>query len=558
MSMRSLFRVRSARLPSSPSFFPAFLAAFFVVGAAFAQPAPAPPEPNADPGAEGQPPNGSRSEPSPNTGTQAAAEEDEDYEVDASSSSEPAPTQPAQAPSSSETAPGAEVEATTSAAAGAATGSAAASTQPADAPSEPSAEGAKEAKAPEAEGALQKPKGAVVDKEGSNYRRKLRPGFAVSGFVQAQYQTSQLSEDQLDADGAPLNQDEFAVRRARLRLDHGWSFGFATLEIDAGTIGGANLRLRRAEASLLYRGTAPDDVTPWVVLTAGVTDIPFALELGESQRDRLFMEQSISSRALFPTPADIGAKLWGAYEIVDYSLAVINGEPTDGTGFPTDPNAHKDVVGRFGFRVKPSDLSFIGGGASFYVGQGFSRGAPGSKDSLQWVDINNNGVVESSEIQGVTASSALPARNFDRWAAALDFSTRFPSPIGLLRIGAEAYLASNMDRGVLPSDPVVLGGDAVALGGSLYLTSQIGDYVLVGVRSAYYDPNSNLIEQRAGTFHLQDQSFIELSPSVAVMLESVRLSAEYDWLWDHLGRSSTGVPTDARNDRFTLRLQVDL
>src|SRR5690606_39244968 len=185
-----------------------------------------------------------------------------------------------------------------------------------------------EAEAPEPESEVEEPqgapalKGAVVDKEGSNYRRVLKPGFAVSGFVQAQYQTSQLSEDQLDPDGAPLNQDEFSVRRARIRLDHGWSYGFATLEVDAGTIGGANLRLRRAEASLFYRGQAPVDVTPWLVLTAGVTDIPFALELGESQRDRLFMEQSIASRALFPTPADIGAKLWGAYEFIDYSIAV--------------------------------------------------------------------------------------------------------------------------------------------------------------------------------------------------------------------------------------------
>lgn len=557
--MPSIFRVRPAHLPSSSSFFPTFLAASFVVGAVSAQPAPQPEPPasapSAPPGASESAPNGSRSEPAPNTGSQGS--EDEDYEVDASSSTEPGPAQPAQAPSVSPVAPtGTESEVSASA-----TGDVSAppvTPAPTAAGNEPVVEPAADEKSSGAGTAVQKPKGAVVDKEGSNYRRKLVPGFAVSGFVQAQYQSSQLSEDQLDADGAPLNQDEFAVRRARIRLDHGWSFGFATLEVDAGTIGGAQLRLRRAEASLLYRGTAPVDVTPWIVLTAGVTDIPFGLELGESQRDRLFMEQSIASRALFPTPADIGAKLWGAYEFVDYSVAVINGEPTDGTGFPTDPNAHKDVTGRFGFRVKPSDLSFIGGGASFYVGQGFSHGVPGSKDSLQWVDINNNGVVESSEIQGVTASSALPSRNFERWAAALDFSTRFPTPIGLLRIGAEAYLASNMDRGVLPSDPVVLGGDAVALGGSLYLTSQIGDYVLVGVRSAYYDPNSNLIEQRAGTFHLQDQSFIELSPSVAVMLESVRLSAEYDWLWDHLGRSSTGVPTDARNDRFTLRLQVDL
>lgn len=540
--MRSLFRVRSAHLPSSLAFFPVVLATSLLASPVLAQPAPDAP---AAPGAPGAAPGGSAAQPSPETGEAPAEAEDEDYEVDVPSQATGAPAAP-----EPETAP--------------ATADASAGASLADVSAEATASVDAEAEAPEPESEVEEPqgapalKGAVVDKEGSNYRRVLKPGFAVSGFVQAQYQTSQLSEDQLDPDGAPLNQDEFSVRRARIRLDHGWSYGFATLEVDAGTIGGANLRLRRAEASLFYRGQAPVDVTPWLVLTAGVTDIPFALELGESQRDRLFMEQSIASRALFPTPADIGAKLWGAYEFIDYSIAVVNGEPTEATGFPTDPNAHKDISGRFGFRAVPSERSLISGGASFYVGQGLSRGVPGSKDSLQWVDINNNGLVEAAEIQGVTASAALPSRNFDRWAVALDVSARFPTPIGLLRTGAEAYIASNMDRGVLPSDPVALGGDAVALGGSLYLTSQIGDYVLVGVRGAYYDPNTNLIEQRAGTFHLQDQSFFELSPSLAVMLESVRLSAQYDWLFDHLGRDSTGVPTDARNDRFTVRLQVDL
>ncbi len=544
--MRSLFRVRSAHLPSSLAFFPVVLTTSFLVSPVLAQPAPDAP---AAPGAPGASPGSVAAQPSPDDGEAQAEAEDEDYEVDV-------PSQVTAAPEASAASqPEALGAASSDASMGTSLSDASAeATTPAEAVTTESSEPGAE----EPAGASGGPKGAVVDKEGSNYRRALKVGFAVSGFVQAQYQTSQLSEDQLDTDGAPVNQDEFSVRRARIRLDHGWSYGFATLEVDAGTIGGANLRLRRAEASVFYRGQAPVDVTPWLVLTAGVTDIPFGLELGESQRDRLFMEQSIASRALFPTPADIGAKLWGAYEFIDYSLAVVNGEPTEATGFPTDPNSHKDISGRFGFKAVPSERSLISGGASFYVGQGLSRGVPGSKDSLQWVDINNNGLVEASEIQGVTASAALPSRNFDRWAAALDVSARFPTPIGLLRTGAEAFIASNMDRGVLPSDPVALGGDAIALGGSLYLTSQIGDYVLVGVRGAYYDPNSNLIEQRAGTFHLQDQSFLELSPSLAVMLESVRLSAQYDWLFDHLGRDSTGVPTDARNDRFTVRLQVDL
>jgi hypothetical protein len=397
-----------------------------------------------------------------------------------------------------------------------------------------------------------------LEREGSNYRRRLPSGFLVQGFVQVQYQGSQLSQDQLDPDGRPLNQDEFGVRRARIRLDHGWDYAFATLEVDAGTLGGASLRLRRAEASLFYRGNAPVSDTPWAVLTAGVTDLPFGGELGESQRDRLFMEQSIASRALFPTPADLGVKLWGAYDALEYGVALVNGEPTDESGFPTDRNSHKDVVGRVGFQSALGESADLGGGASFYVGQGFSPGTPGSKDSLTWVDTNNNGVVDAGEVLGTTGSSPIASKNFDRWAAALDLHGRIQTGLGITKLGGEFYLASNLDRAVFPSDPVTVGGDALALGASFFAMQQIARHVLVGVRAAYYDPNANLTEERAGVFHLNDQSFVEISPSVGLSMNRARLSFQYDLLLDHLGRDEEGVPTDTKNDRYTLRLQVDL
>jgi hypothetical protein len=493
----------------------------------------------------------------------AAGDTDEDYEVDASTDVEATPSKASEAPpSSAPVPPGSEPsaappaspsstestsvpEATASAPVAAAGGAEPALAQPSGVTNS----GAK---------AEEVPTRTALEREGSNYRRRLKPGFAVSGFIQAQYQNSQLSQDQLDPDGATLNQDEFGVRRARVRLDHGWGFGFATLEVDAGTLGGVNLRIRRAEASVFYRGQAAIDETPWVVLTAGVTDLPFGGELGESQRDRLFMEQSIASRALFPTPADVGVKLWGAYQALEYGLAVVNGEPTTGNGIPTDPNAHKDISARVGFTSNLSEKSDLGAGASFYTGQGFSAGTPGSKDTLEWIDINNNGSVDGGEILGITGSSPIPSQNFERWAAALDFHARIQSGLGLTRLGAEAYLASNMDRGVLPSDPVASGADANAIGGSVYVVQQLAKYFLLGLRAAYYDPTSSLLEQHAGEFHLKDQSYVEISPTVGVAVDRFRLSFEYDFLFDHLGRDALGVPTDAKNDHFTLRLAVDL
>jgi hypothetical protein len=37
---------------------------------------------------------------------------------------------------------------------------------------------------------------------------------------------------------------------------------------------------------------------------------------------------------------------------------------------------------------------------------------------------------------------------------------------------------------------------------------------------------------------------------------SGRLVAEYDWISDHQGRNVSGLPTDLRNNAFTLRAEV--
>lgn len=396
-----------------------------------------------------------------------------------------------------------------------------------------------------------------IEAEGSNYRRPLRLGFGIWGFVQAQYSANQISEDQLDADGRPLNQDGFDVPRARLRVDHGWKYAFATIELEAGTMG-APVRLRRAEASLLYRGAVPDDKTPLVVLTGGITDIPFAAELAESQRDRLFVERSLPSQAIFPANADLGAKLWGAYEFLDYSVALINGEPLGEGGWPRDPNAAKDVTGRAGAQARLGQAGLLKGGVSFYVGQGFSPGTPATKDTLQWVDLNSNGVVDSGEIQGLTASSAIESQNFNRFAAALDLGTTWVLPWGPLQAGGELFVASNLDRGPLPNDPITSGANSRQLGASAFLQQGITRWVLLGVRGSFYDPNSNIVEQRSGEFHLKNQQFWEVSPSLAVLIERARLTGQYDFVIDRLGRDSAGVPSNVANNRWTIRLQVDL
>ena len=158
----------------------------------------------------------------------------------------------------------------------------------------------------------------------------------------------------------------------------------------------------------------------------------------------------------------------------------------------------------------------------------------------------------------MTGSAAIPSRNFDRWALGLDLAAALDTRLGQTRLSGEVVVASNMDRNLLVSDPVLISRDARQLLLTLSLVQQITDYGLIGFRAAYYDPDSDLIEQRAGVFHLRDQTFWVLSPTVGLTLPHGRLVAQYDFIRDFLGRDERGVPTDVRNDQLTIRLQVDL
>jgi len=384
-------------------------------------------------------------------------------------------------------------------------------------------------------------------------------GFRIAGYVQAQLQHNQSSEDQLQQSGAPLNQNEFLVRRARLRFDREWEFASATLELDANTVRGPTVGLRRAEAALFYRGQNATDVPPLVMLSVGVLDIPFGFELDEATRVRWFMERSVGSGALFPTEMDAGAKISGAASFLRYAVAVTNGEPVDARGFPRDPNSNKDVIGRFNAVGKPVKQLQLGGGTSFAIGKGFHAGQPATKSTLAWNDVNQDGLAQPSELVGLPGSAATPSENFKRWAIGLDFAVGLQTSLGLSRLVAEAFVASNYDRGYAVSDPVQTTLDARQAGGYVAFTQELTRYGLVGFRAAVYDPNSDLVETRAAKTLPKTQTVKTFSPLAGLVLPNrARLLFQYDFVRDYLARDAVGVPTDAKNDQWTLRLQVEL
>jgi hypothetical protein len=402
----------------------------------------------------------------------------------------------------------------------------------------------------------------AVTLEGAGYSPTAHPGFGIGGYLQADCLHSQASEDQLAQSGAPLNLDRFYVRRARFRADRGWKYAAATFELDANTVSGMDVGIRLAEVSLFYRGENPEELAPVVMVTAGITDLPFGYELLEPDRTRTFAERSLASSALFPTKMDAGVKISGAATFLRYAVAVSNGEPVDFHGLPHDPNSAKDVTGRFGAAVKVTNAVDLGIGTSFATGKGFHAGTPATKGTLVWQDQNENGVAESTEVSGKPGSAATPSKNFDRWALGLDLGVRVRTSLGETHVYGEVYASKNYDRGYLVSDPLSSssgGVDVRQLGGYAAVTQDITRYGFAGFRFSVYDPNADVFEQRRGNFLPRTQTVRTFSPVVGLAVPRWgRLLFEYDFVQDYLGRTASGVPTDARNDTWTARLQVNL
>jgi hypothetical protein len=391
--------------------------------------------------------------------------------------------------------------------------------------------------------------------------RPVPTGLRIGGYLQTQFESNQLSENQLQQGGAPLNQDRFSLRRGRLRLDRGWEYANATLELDANTTRGMSVGIRRAEGSVLYRGDNGEALPPLVMLSLGVTDIPFGFELLESSRVRPFMERSLGSLALFPTEMDVGAKLSGAVSFLRYAFAITNGEPVDNLPgrFPRDPNAQKDYSGRVGVETQPVQGLSISGGTSFYQGTGFHPGTDATKPSFTWVDTNEDRTIQASELQAVPGTAAQPSANFKRWAYALDLELVLSTGLGSTRLNAEGFLASNLDRSYLIADPVLSGLDVREAGGYVALVQDVTKWGQVGFRASFYDPNADFAQSVRGRQVPTSLGVRTLSPLVALVLKDrARLSFQYDFVHDYLAKDAQGVPTDAKNNQLTLRLQVEL
>lgn len=174
-----------------------------------------------------------------------------------------------------------------------------------------------------------------------------------SGYVQTQW----TWDESKISDGS---QNNFSVRRGRLKSEYSNKYGGAVLQIDV-TENGVNIK----DAYINIKAPEID----WVALRAGVFDRPFGYEISYSSRKRETPERSRVFTTLFPKERDLGAEVIlkgpdGTF-LKDFTL---NGGIFAGNGGQAkETDSGKDFIGHLSYSNTYKSISY-GVGTSLYAG----------------------------------------------------------------------------------------------------------------------------------------------------------------------------------------------
>ncbi len=383
--------------------------------------------------------------------------------------------------------------------------------------------------------------------------------LGLSGYAQIDWVAyDQASQDEVDhSTNLPINQDRFTLRRGHVRLDAQRGAASATLELDANTVNGPQVRPIDAEVRARWAAMG-DEEGPALEVTMGLMKIPFGFEVPEKDQVRPFLERSTLMRALFPGEFDLGARLGVTYRSFEWTIALMNGNPLGDKVVPAlAPVGTKEIVGRIGTHARIADGVRLELGVSGDSGLGFHEGTPTTKDQLVWRDENGDGLVEPTEIQVIPGSAATASQVFRRFAIGADARVTVRLPIlGDLALRAEIARGQNLDRGIEYADPVGAGHDLRELGWYVGATQELTRWVMVGVRYDTYNPDQDASEQLAADLVPIDRSYSTLAIMAMFRHGGARLVLEYDKNGNALGRDASGAPTTLEDDALTLRGQV--
>ncbi|MBA3542812.1 MAG: hypothetical protein H0T79_24555 [Deltaproteobacteria bacterium] len=374
----------------------------------------------------------------------------------------------------------------------------------------------------------------------------------LTGWVQTDLVAwSQDSLDELNpSTGAPLNQDRFLIRRGRLRVEGRRDGLWGAVELDGNTVDGPTARILAAQVGWKYREL--------VALTAGMFRVPFGAEVMMSERVKPFLEPPTVSRALFPGNYDAGVMASGRYGVARWAVALTNGAPVgDAQWRGRDPTTSFDVVGRIGADIAGPMRSRVEFGVSALTGTGLSPGTPPTKDQLEWVDENQDGVVQSTELRVVPGTVGTPSQPFHRDALGADLAVHWClCALGNGVAFAEVAIGTNLDRAVVYADPIKRARAVRELGFSLGVVQDITPYAQLGVRYDQYDADRDAVEREGVDLVTIRQRFSTLAIMAAARWQAARFVVQYDRERNPFGRADDGAPTTRSADRVTLRAQV--
>jgi hypothetical protein len=277
-----------------------------------------------------------------------------------------------------------------------------------------------------------------------------------------------------------------------------------------------------------------------------------------NERDKPFLEPPAFARALFPGNYDAGAMVRGGYGVARWSLAVINGAPAgDAQWKGRDVTSSYDIVGRLGAAIDGPYRSKFAVGVSAITGQGLHPGAPPTKDELQWIDENQDGIVQTPELQVLPGMAGTPSLPFDRNALGADAYVEWCiCKVGTGAAYAEVVVATNLDRGLVYADPIATQRDLRHLGFAIGVVQSLGDHAQIGARYDRYDADRDAFEREGVVLVGVDKVFSTLSVMAAGRYRDARVLVQYDHEQNPFGRGDDGMPTTRSADRVTVRAQV--
>jgi hypothetical protein len=273
------------------------------------------------------------------------------------------------------------------------------------------------------------------------------------------------------ADGRTTNGAAFRLRRTRLRLTFDDRWVASTVEIDPfpnqGFLPDSGSIARRADVT----GRLALSRAARLEATAGLTDIPFGLELPEAHAARPFAERTFATRNVFPGGRDLGVGLRSVLlrDKLVLETLLANGNPVGSPSFAVQPDASR------------------------------------AKDLYARASYTNRGVRVALSAQGGQGEIVDPAnlrvKHFGRWAlgAGVVLRARLSRVLGETRFAVEGLVGRNVDRGlVVPGTaPAIPATFTAPVDGSpahaayVRVDQELGRFLLAAMRLETYTPDAS-------------------------------------------------------------------